>query len=165
MDLCFISDGDPKRFLSERSSFEVQPGPVLTQDGKPLGKHDGIPYYTIGQRKGLGIATGEPMYVIDKDVDQNALIVGKRDQLRRSSLHARQTNWVAGLPVVVGKRVGVKIRYRARKAEAIVLNCSADEVSVKFLEPVYGITAGQGAVFYNDAVCLGGGIITDEVVQ
>lgn len=165
MDLCFISDGNPKRFLSERSTIEVLPGPVYTQDGKLLGEHDGIPYYTIGQRKGLGIATGEPMYVIDKNVDQNALIVGTRDRLGRCSLHARQTNWVAGLPIVVGKRVGVKIRYRARPAEAIVLNCSINEISVKFLEPVYGITAGQGAVLYDDMVCLGGGIITNEDVQ
>jgi tRNA-specific 2-thiouridylase len=165
MDLCFISDGKPKRFLSERSTIEVQPGPVLTRDGKPLGKHDGIPYYTIGQRKGLGIATGEPMYVIEKNVSQNALIVGTRDQLERSSLHARQTNWVSGLPIVEGKRVGVKIRYKAKPAEAIVLDCSDNEVSVKFVEPLYGITAGQGAVFYDDTICLGGGIITDEDVQ
>ncbi|MGB3715105.1 MAG: tRNA 2-thiouridine(34) synthase MnmA [Candidatus Promineifilaceae bacterium] len=165
MDLCFIADGNPKRFLSERPTFNVQPGPVFAQDGKLLGRHDGIPFYTIGQRKGLGIATGEPMYVIDKNADQNALILGTRDQLGRSSLHARQTNWVAGFPIAKGKRVGVKIRYRAKPAGVIVLNCSADEVSVKFLEPVYGITAGQGAVFYDDNVCLGGGIITNEDVQ
>ncbi len=165
MDLCFISDGNRKRFLSELLTVQVQAGPVFAQDGKPLGKHDGLPFYTIGQRKGLGIAAGEPMYVIRKNADKNALILGTRDQLGRRSLHAWQTNWVAGYPLAEGKRVGVKIRYKAKPAEGIVLHCTADEVSVEFLEPVFGITAGQGAVFYDETVCLGGGIITNEDVQ
>ena len=165
MDLCFLSDGNPKRFLSERQTSAVQPGPIITQEGYPLGQHDGLPYYTIGQRKGLGIAAGQPMYVIRKDLNNNALILGTRDQLERHSLHARQTNWVSGKPIDEGIRVGVKIRYKAKPANAIVTYCSGDDVRVTFIEPVFGVTAGQGAVFYDNGVCLGGGIITDEDVE
>lgn len=165
MDLCFLSDRNPKRFISEMSTVAVQPGPILAQNGKLLGQHDGLPFYTIGQRKGLGIATGEPLYVTSKNAKKNALILGSRDQLGRRRLHARQTNWVAEFPIVKGDRVGVKVRYRAKLAEGIVLKCSGDEISVEFFEPVYGITAGQGAVFYDKTVCLGGGIITNEDVR
>jgi len=165
MDLCFLSDGDPKRFLSERQTSAVQPGPIITQEGKPLGWHDGLPFYTIGQRKGLGIAAGQPMYVLRKDVNSNALILGTRDQLGRRSLHIRQTNWVSGKPIGEGNRIGVKIRYKAKPADAIVNYCNGDDVRVTFMEPVFGITAGQGAVFYDNGVCLGGGIITGEDVE
>ncbi len=162
MDLCFIADGDTKRFLKERAPSEFQPGPILSQDGAVLGQHDGLPFYTIGQRKGLGISVGKPVYINNKLIDQNALVVGTREQLGRDRLHANSTNWVTGSPPAQGAIVDVKIRYRARTTPAEVVRCTGDEIMVHFKEPVFGLTAGQGAVFYHDRECLGGGTITDK---
>lgn len=160
-DLCFLGDGDYRRFLREYSPAAQTPGPILDGNGRSLGQHEGLSFYTIGQRKGLGISAPQPLYVLRKEAAQNALIVGPCDQLGQRELIARDVNWVAGTPPGAAIRAQVKIRYKAQAATARVKVVGNGRVQVQFDEPVMGITAGQGAVFYDDAVCLGGGIIAE----
>jgi len=160
-DLCFLKDGDYRRFLHEYSSQVAQPGPILTNEGQEVGRHDGLAGYTIGQRKGLGISAPEPLYVLRKDPARNALIVGPRAALGRQALIAHHVTWVSGRQPETPIQADVKIRYKATPAAARLIPISDDQVEVVFDDPVYGITAGQGAVFFNGEVCLGGGLITE----
>jgi tRNA-uridine 2-sulfurtransferase len=159
MDLCFLADNDYRAFLRRHAPDSNRPGPVLNQQGEEVGHHDGLAFYTIGQRKGLGIAAAEALFVLRKDVKQNALIVGSREALGRRELWAHTVNWIAGTPPDTAVPAAVKIRYKARPIAATVRSVAAGRVHVRFNEPVFGITAGQGAVFYQDDLCLGGGII------
>lgn len=161
-DLCFLGDGDYRRFLSEYDARAARPGPILTQDGVELGRHSGLAFYTIGQRKGLGLSTPEPIFVLRKDAARNALIVGPRAALGRETLAVRQVSWIAGHPPAEPTAVQVKIRYRAQAASATVSDAGHGRARVTFDAPVFGITPGQGAVFYDGDICLGGGIIADE---
>ena len=161
MDLCFLGDGDYRRFLRQHAPETATPGPILTGNGRRLGEHDGLVFYTIGQRKGLGISTGTPMYVLYKDVGRNALIVGTRDQLGQTEIVARQVKWVSGEAPSKALPVEAKIRYKATPVEAQVEALSDDRVRVSFDEFVYGATSGQGVVFYDGDECLGGGLIAD----
>ncbi|MFO7662963.1 MAG: tRNA 2-thiouridine(34) synthase MnmA [Chloroflexota bacterium] len=161
-DLCFLKDGDYRRFLREYSASSPAEGPIFTTSGLELGRHEGLPYYTIGQRKGLGISAVEPLFVLRKDASRNALIVGTREELGRQTLIARDVNWVSGSSPAEPIEVEVKIRYKASPALAVLSPISDNSVQVVFMEPVFGITAGQGAVFYQGDECIGGGIITHQ---
>ena len=161
-DLCFLKDGDYRRFLRDHSSKVHKPGLILDEGGRELGRHEGMAFYTIGQRKGLGIATLEPMFVIRKDNLHNALIVGPRHRLEVRELRARNVNWIAGLPPAQGILAQVKIRYKSPLIEALIESVGDGEVIIRFSEPVLGATPGQAAVFYDDEFCLGGGIIADS---
>ncbi len=158
-DLCFLADGDYRRFLRQHAPDAVRPGPILTRDGRELGTHSGLPNYTIGQRKGLGISYPEPLYVLGTDPARNALIVGTADELGCSALIAGRINWIAGAPPAPTFRAEIKIRYKARPAPGTVNVREDGTVAVHFDAPQRDITPGQGAVFYQDEVCLGGGII------
>lgn len=162
MDLCFLADGDYRRFLGQHSDQHQQTGPIETGNGTLVGQHQGLSRYTIGQRKGLGIALGQPVFVMGKDVNRNALIVGSRDEVKKSRLLANKINWLAGEPTERELRVEAKIRYRSKALPALVKVTGADQVEVVFDQPVFGITPGQGVAFYNDDVCLGGGIIINQ---
>lgn len=164
-DLCFLGDGDYRRFLQEYSHKAARPGPIRDTDGRELGQHEGLPFYTIGQRKGLGITTGQPVFVIRKDVAQNALIVGPKTALGQQTLVARDVNWINGLPPTAPLPVHIKIRYKARAAAGTVVSVSDGRAHCTFHEPVLGITAGQAAVFYDGDTVLGGGIIADSDSQ
>jgi tRNA-uridine 2-sulfurtransferase len=164
-DLCFLADGDYRRFLRQHSpelvgSQIARPGPIMTRDGRVLGEHTGLPDYTIGQRKGLGLASGEPLYVLGMDPNRNALIVGTADELGTDRLIAACVNWISGEVPTEPIRAEVKIRYKARPAWATITPMGADKAQVVFDEKLRDITPGQGAVFYHGDVCLGGGIIT-----
>ncbi len=158
-DLCFLADGDYRRFLAQHAPDAVRPGPIRTRDGRELGRHTGLPNYTIGQRKGLGISAPEPLYVLETDAAHNALIVGTRDELGNAGLVAGRVNWVSGEAPAGPFRADVKIRYKARPAPASVTPLPDDRVRVRFDAPQRDITPGQGAVFYEGDECLGGGII------
>ncbi len=161
-DLCFLKDGDYRRFLRE-NSIQVQiPGPILDESGRELGRHDGLAFYTIGQRKGLGIAAVEPLFVLRKDPARNALIVGPRAALGVQELTATGVNWIGGQIPDGPIAAQVRIRYKAAGVEATVTPLAADRARVSFAEPVFGVTPGQAAVFYDGEVCLGGGLISDE---
>lgn len=160
-DLCFLGDGDYRRFLREHGPIDLfMSGPILNRRGEQVGTHDGLPNYTIGQRKGLGISgSGDPLYVIDLDRQRNAVIVGTRDELGRDRLVAGRVNWIAGAPPSGAIRAEVKIRYKAKPAPAMLEALPDGRVNVIFDEPLRDITPGQGAVFYDDDRCLGGGLI------
>lgn len=162
-DLCFLSDGDYRRFLREYGQ-PVPPGPILTLEGLEIGQHEGLPFYTIGQRKGLGISMPEPVYVLRKDVQQNALIVGTHAQLGQQTVAVRDVNWVIDPPPAAPIKAQVKIRYKAEGAWAQVWPQENGRVQLCFHAPVFGVTAGQGAVFYDGDECLGGGIIADVLL-
>lgn len=162
MDLCFLGDGDYRRFLSEHAPETAEPGPILTVAGETLGQHGGLPAYTIGQRKGLGVAAGRPLFVVDKDIANNALIVGSRAESGRNNLNVTQVNWISGKPPAASIQAQIKIRYKARPAPGEITVTSPDSVHVKFHEPAIGATPGQGAVFYLGDYCIGGGIIADS---
>ncbi|MBX3066955.1 MAG: tRNA 2-thiouridine(34) synthase MnmA [Anaerolineae bacterium] len=158
-DLCFLPDNNYRSFLRRHQSQIAQPGPILNRAGEVLGQHTGLVDYTIGQRKGLGIAAAEPLYVIGTNVRQNALIVGTADELGRDALTAHRVSWVSGVAPVEPIHAEVKIRYKAKPAPALVTPLPDSRVSVQFEDRLRDITPGQGAVFYNGDVCLGGGII------
>lgn len=167
-DLCFLSDGNYRRFMrehgpafvGERAAQVTTPGPIMTRRGEVLGQHTGLLDYTIGQRKGLGLSSAEPLYVLALDAANNTLIVGTKDELGRDCLTANRVNWIAGGPPEGPIRAQVKIRYKAQPAPATITPVAEARVEVRFDAPLRDITAGQGAVFYDGEVCLGGGIIT-----
>ncbi len=160
MDLCFIADDDYRRFLQDWAAEAMQPGPIVDRRGRVWGEHHGLPSYTIGQRKGLGIAgTAEPLYVLELDHANNRLVVGAEEELGQDSLTAERVNWTASAPPADGGEAECKIRYKARPARCTLHPLEGDRVEVRFAEPQRGIAPGQGAVFYAGDICLGGGII------
>ncbi|MBP6015461.1 MAG: tRNA 2-thiouridine(34) synthase MnmA [Candidatus Promineofilum sp.] len=162
-DLCFLNDGDYRRFIRDYSPQDHPPGPILDLNGRELGQHEGLPFYTIGQRKGLGIAAAEPLFVLGKDTTRNALIVGPRAALGVGELVARDVNWIAGRPPAGPIRAEVKIRYMAAPVQSVVTPLDGNQAHVTFSTPVLGVTPGQAAVFYEGDTCLGGGLIRDGV--
>lgn len=160
-DLCFIADGDYRNFMRRNRPDALVPGPILDSSGNVLGQHTGLPDYTIGQRKGLGIAAGEPLYVTALDGTHNALIVGRAGELGKTELLARNVNWIpAKLAEQLPMRAAVKIRYRAAAQPATIFIAHDNSVRVVFDAPLRDITPGQAAVFYDGERCLGGGIIS-----
>jgi tRNA-specific 2-thiouridylase len=158
-DLCFVADGDYRRFLRDWVPAAVLPGPILDRQGRQLGMHQGLPFYTVGQRSGLGIAAAQPLYVLAMDRGRNALVVGPAEALGHNQLIARQVHWVAGEPPPGPVEVGVQIRYHAAPAYATVIPLPNEEAEVHFAEPQRGAMAGQAAVFFDGDICLGGGLI------
>jgi tRNA-uridine 2-sulfurtransferase len=163
MDLCFLGDGDYRRFLRDYAPQAIQPGPIVTSGGTAVGEHDGLPFYTIGQRKGLGISASEPLYVLRKEARTNTLVVGSHDELGETSLRVRDVNWVSGAPPDETVTAGVKVRYKAPAAPAAITPLPGGYVQVEFESFVYGATPGQAAVFYDGDAVLGGGLIADAV--
>ncbi len=137
----------------------LKPGEIVTRDGRSLGEHNGLANYTIGQRKGLGVASPVPLYVLGKDAAANTIIVGVQEELGSSELTARDVNWVSGETPKEAFRAEVKIRYTAKEAEALVTPIGENQVQVKFDAAQRDITAGQAAVFYQGDLLIGGGII------
>jgi tRNA-specific 2-thiouridylase len=164
MDLCFLADGDYRRFLADNAADSFQPGLIKTLAGSEIGQHQGLGRYTIGQRKGLGVSVGQPMFVVKKDTAKNMLILGTREEATRKRLIAQQVNWISGIGPSGPIKAEVKIRYRANLVTAIITALENEKACVEFEEPVFGITPGQGAVFYQGEYCIGGGIIADEVI-
>jgi tRNA-uridine 2-sulfurtransferase len=158
-DLCFVADGDYRRFIQNMAPDSLRAGPIINRAGEILGEHTGLPNYTIGQRKGLGLAWSEPLYVIKKDVARNSLVVGTRVELGRDRLRAVQVNWIDGLPPTGGIRGLVKTRYKAAFAPATIHPTLDGGADVLLDEPVLDVTPGQGAIFYEGERVLGGGII------
>jgi tRNA-specific 2-thiouridylase len=158
-DLCFLGKGDYRSFLLRNAPEVYNPGRIINREGEMVGEHMGLAFYTIGQRKGLGVSSPVPLYVLHKDPDQNALVVGTKDELGRSDLTIGEVNWVSGVRPANSLRVQVKIRYKAKEAWGTVTPLDDGSAHVQFDAPIRDITPGQAAVFYDGEVCLGGGII------
>lgn len=160
MDLCFIFDDDYRRFLRDWTTDAMRPGPIVDRQGRSYGEHQGLPGYTIGQRKGLGISgASEPLFVLELDHMNNRLVIGTAAELGRTTLTATRINWTLDRAPDAGLRGQCKIRYRAQALPCTLWPQPNGDVTVVFDEPLRDITPGQGAVFYLDDLCLGGGII------
>ena len=140
---------------------DAVPGPVFDERGREIGRHRGIGSYTVGQRRGLGIASGEPLYVLRKDAVANALVVGRKGSLAAATLTASEVNWVSGISPRETLHAKASIRFRQREAEAEIDPIGDGRVRVRFQEPQSAIAPGQSVVFYQGETVLGGGIIDD----
>jgi tRNA-specific 2-thiouridylase len=173
-EICFIPDNDYRRFLKEvmeSSSLSattqrqttpepfLTKGPIKDRHGHVIGEHPGFPFFTIGQRKGLGIAAGRPLYVTRIDPDENAVYVGSEEELYGNSLIATHLNWISLEALGQPQRLQAKIRYQHVPAWAALHPVSADQVAVHFDEPQRAITPGQSVVFYDGERVVGGGVI------
>jgi tRNA-specific 2-thiouridylase len=137
----------------------ARPGPILNKEGEILGEHRGIPFYTIGQRKGLRISSKEPLYVTAIDQEKNVIVVGPKEEVYGDELVAMELNWIAIEELSRPVDLKAKIRYLHKEAEAMVIPLDEDKVHVKFKEPQMAITPGQAVVFYDDDTVIGGGTI------
>ncbi len=157
-EICFIPDNDHASFVNRFLGREPEPGPILGSDGETLGRHQDITSYTVGQRHGLGISAPRPLYVTGIDAETNAVIVGGEDETKSIDLTASDMNWL--VPDIPERpfRAEVKIRYRARPAEADVYP-EGDRIYVQFLEPQKAVTPGQTAAVYRRDMVIGGAII------
>lgn len=159
-EICFVPDQDYARFITEYRPGSSQPGLIRHSDGRVLGEHNGIIHYTIGQRKGLGIATGTPLYVIAIDPVTHEVIVGENDKVFAKRLIASDLNWISVPGLDQPMEIEAKIRYSAKAVPALVNPRSAGQVEVIFQSPQRAITPGQAVVFYRGDWLLGGGTIT-----
>ena len=174
-EICFIQDRGHERFLKEWTAKHpvkmdeglldiedpIRPGPIVDTDGRTLGEHRGHPLYTIGQRKGLGLAAGRPVYVVDIQPDTNTIVVGEDEDLRSDRLIADGVNWQS-TDIPVGEVRGqAKIRYRQEATPAVITACEPGVAQVAFEYPQRAVTPGQSVVFYDGETVLGGGIIRE----
>ena len=159
-DLCFLAGEDYRNFIQRNAADMLVPGEIVRRDGETLGQHNGLANYTIGQRKGLGVQSSVPLYVLGKDATTNTLIVGEANELGTDELVAKNVNWPPGEAPTEPFRAEVKIRYTAREAWAQVTPLeSGRQVRVRFDALQRDVTPGQAAVFYAGDLLLGGGII------
>jgi tRNA-specific 2-thiouridylase len=164
-EICFVPNGDYAAFLTAYLREAGVPekrteGEIVSTDGRTLGVHSGIHRFTVGQRKGLGIATGEPLYVISTDAASRRVVVGGNDDLLCSRFHARDVNWISVAGAGKMLRAEVKIRNKHQAARATIRDHNGpSQVEVVFDEPQRAVTPGQGAVFYSGDLVLGGGWI------
>jgi tRNA-specific 2-thiouridylase len=163
-EICFIPGGDYKRFIDAylEEQGEVVPdsaGELISVGGQSRGHHAGVHNFTVGQRKGLGLASPSPLYVISIDSTRKQVTVGTEQELQRTSLRAQRLNWISIAGLEGEMRAQVKIRHRHEPAWATLRSVGADEVEVRFDEPVRAVTPGQAAVFYLDHEVVGGGWI------
>jgi len=162
-EICFVKDDDYAGFVQDRASGPVAPGYFVDTQGNVLGKHKGIIHYTIGQRKGLGISLGHPMYVVDIDPENNTVILGRDHEVYSREMLVDDVNLISVPSIDSPIRASVKIRYTAKEAPATIYPYEDDTLRVVFDEPQRAITPGQAAVIYQDDLVVGGGIIAKAV--
>jgi len=165
-EICFVPGGDYKSFLEaylteqgENPTRAEVAGELVTTDGKVIGEHAGVHNFTVGQRKGLGVATGSPLYVIQIKNDTRQVVVGKDKELYSRTLRVHRVNLISMAELIHPTRVAVKIRHKHQPAPALIESAGPDEVRVTFDEPQRAITPGQAAVFYDGDIVVGGGWI------
>lgn len=180
-EICFVPDGQYVRFVEDyrRNGLRMETtadglhqrrselpsldraGEIVTSSGEVIGAHHGIHRYTVGQRRGLNLAVGQPLYVLRIDRQHQRIVVGKESELFSSTLHAERMNWISISALTEPLRVTAKIRYKHHEAPATIEPLDADRVSVRFDQPQRAITPGQAVVFYQDDIVVGGGWISD----
>ncbi|UCF30695.1 MAG: tRNA 2-thiouridine(34) synthase MnmA [bacterium] len=159
-EVCFIPPDGLKDFLREASHDEIVPGPLLDTAGNVIGSHDGFCFYTIGQRKGLGVAAAKPLYVTRIDAAGNTIVLGTREEASFPDMLVESATWVAGQPPSDHFRAQVQVRHRHRPAEGEVRILEGGSFRVFFDEPQHGVAPGQAAVVYDGDTVLGGGWIS-----
>lgn len=158
-EICFIEDNNYGKFICENTDHKIKPGYFTDLKGNILGTHKGIVHYTVGQRKGLGIAFGKPMFVIEIDVENNRVILGDGSEVFLKILIANDLNYISIDKLEKEMKVKAKIRYSAKEADATIIPLTNGEVKVVFETPQRAITPGQSVVFYDGEVVIGGGTI------
>jgi len=163
-EICFIPGGDYKRFIDayldeQGEALADTSGELVTTSGQVIGQHAGIHNFTVGQRKGLGVATGTPLYVIELRGNKHQVVVGTNEELASRTMLVKNLNWIAIDDLHSPMRVKIKIRHRHEPADAVIEKTSTDEVVATFDVPQRAITPGQAAVFYDGDVVVGGGWI------
>ncbi len=161
-EICFVPDNDYSKFIEEYSGKKISTGNFIDTKGNILGKHRGIIHYTVGQRKGLGIALGKPMYVVGIDAKNNNVILGEEKDVFSNTLFAHDLNFISIDKLEQPMRVKAKIRYSAKEADATIYPLEDDLVKVEFDEPQRAITPGQAVVFYDGDIVVGGGTIKEK---
>jgi tRNA-uridine 2-sulfurtransferase len=169
-EICFIED-DYRDFLKQQLNKmpgknlhrNMQPGSIKDKEGRILGRHKGVAFYTIGQREGLGIALGFPAYVISIDARHNSLIVGKTEDIFSTGLIAKELNFFGGNPFTKSIEVKAKIRYNHQEVKARLVPLNKNRVKVIFARPERAVTPGQAVVFYKNDIVLGGGVIEQSL--
>jgi tRNA-specific 2-thiouridylase len=159
-EICFVPDQDYAALVRRRSPDAVRPGELVMEDGAVVGRHEGHQHFTIGQRKGVGVAFGRPIYVVDIDSEANRVTLGERQTLRRGGLTAREVNWLTDRPPIAGQPISclAKIRYN-HDPQAATVTAGDGEIVVRFDEPQSAVTPGQAVVLFDGDVVLGGGWI------
>lgn len=158
-DICFVPDGDYASFIERDTGRKFEPGNFVDKSGNILGRHSGIIRYTKGQRKGLGIALGEPAYVINKDIATNTVIIGKNEDLFTTELIANDINLISIAQLSEPMKVGAKVRYSQLEKPATIFPLENGNIKVVFDEPQRAVTTGQAVVFYDGDTVVGGGTI------
>jgi len=163
-EICFVPNGDYAAFID--AYFREQgvdaadvAGQLVTTDGRVVGEHQGVHRFTVGQRRGLGVAAGEPLYVIATEPATRRVVIGRNDDLLRATMRVKEMNWISIAPPAEAVRASVKIRNKHSAAAATIIPVDSTHAEVKFDEPQRAVTPGQGAVFYSDDLVLGGGWI------
>lgn len=162
-EICFVQDNNYGKFIEKNADYEIKPGNFVDINGNILGKHNGITNYTIGQRKGLGLALGKPVFVIDIDSIKNNVIIGDANDVFGTELIADDINYVSIENLNSQMRVKAKIRYSANETQATIYPVSNNKVKVIFDEDVRAITPGQSVVFYDRDILVGGGTILKKI--
>lgn len=162
-EICFVPNDDYKAYLEDKVPRALAPGNIVDLSGKVIGKHKGVPLYTIGQRKGLGIAAKNPLYVVGLDMKKNQVIVGSNEDVFAKELIATDLNWITIDTLQEPLKVSAKIRYGAKEGEALITPLADGVVKVTFNEMQRAITPGQSVVFYDGDVVVGGGSIIRAV--
>jgi len=158
-EICFVPDNDYARFLRDRIPDVFRPGPIVDIENRVLGRHKGIAHYTIGQRRGLGIAAEHPLYVLSIQRDENTIVVGPVNQLYEKTLLASSLNLISAEKIAEPLEMKAKIRYKHKEMKALLTLLDSDRAQVKFEKPQRAITPGQSVVFYDGDIVIGGGII------
>ena len=158
-EICFVTQGDYRTFLTEEAPQALRPGPFLDPEGRKIGEHRGIAFYTPGQRKGLGIATGERLYVKEVNPETNAVVLGRAEDLSRQTCTVHDVNWLAGVVPETLDQVDIKYRYASPAVSGRVRQHTTGTLSIEFQEPQQALSPGQSLVLYQGNRVLGGGII------
>ncbi len=159
-EICFVPDGDYARFVERhKGDAALMPGAIVTTSGATVGSHDGIHHFTVGQRRGLGVADGRRHYVLRIEPKTATVVVGDDEELRTSTLRAASVNWLSIAEPQAPLRAQVRIRHRHEPAAATITPVAGGRAAVAFDAPQRAVTPGQSAVFYDDDMCLGGGVI------
>jgi len=161
-DICFIKDGNYRRFLEHHTGKKMVEGDFILPDGRFIAKHKGVPCYTIGQRKGLGIAFEHPLYVISKDAETNMVVVGKEELLFTDRVIVEDVNFIAVAGLSSPTRATAKLRYHQGESECVIHPLEGGKVLLEFDKPQRAVTPGQAAVFYDGEYVLGGGTIANS---
>ena len=163
MEICFIPDKDYAKFIQENTDFKVKKGNYVTPSGEVIGQHQGIIHYTVGQRKGLNLAMGRPVFVTEIRPETNEVVIGDNQDVFAPALRCSQLNPVAVSEFQEGMEVWTKIRYNHKGAEAVIRKVQGDFMIIEFKEPQRAITPGQAVVFYQGEHVVGGGVIDGTV--